>query len=128
MNTEEQIQYKLDELADYKAQVDALEFQKQDAINQVLTPEIRAEVADIEAEFSNKAEAANLNIAALTIAIKQMVLEYGGTVKGEFFMAVRNKGRVTWDTKKLAGYAAAHPEIEAFKKTGNPTVTIRAKK
>ena len=63
MNTEEQIQYKLDELADFKAQIDALEFQKQDAIDKVLTPEIRADVVDIEAEVSNKAEAAHVNIA-----------------------------------------------------------------
>ena len=128
MTHEEQIQYKLDALADYKAQVDALNLQKQDAINAVLTPEIRAEVADIEAEFAGKAEGAQENINALTADIKFMVIEHGGTVKGEFLMAVRNKGRTTWDSKKLAGYAAAHPEIEQFKKVGNPTVTIRAKK
>ena len=95
MNLVEQIKQKLNELANFKAQVDALDFQKQDAIDKVLTPEIRAELADIEAEFAGKAEVANANINELTAIIKQMVLENGSSVKGDFFMAVRNKGRTT---------------------------------
>ena len=125
MSTETQIKSMLDELANYKAQVDALRFQEQAAIDSILTPELLAEVDAIKSEFSGKSEGAQANIAELEKEIKLMVLSHGATVKAEFFMAVRNKGRVTWDSSKLSGYAAAHPEIEQFKKVGNPTVTIR---
>ena len=125
MTNEEQIQYKLDELADFKAQVDALNLRKKAAIDEILTPELRAEIEGIELEYSAKSEGAQSNISELESAIKEMVIEHGMTVKGEFIMAVRNKGRETWDSKKLSGYAAAHPEIEQFKKVGNPTVSFR---
>jgi hypothetical protein len=34
------------------------------------------------------------------------------------------KGRVSWDTKALDGYAVAHPEIEKLRIEGAPTVRI----
>lgn len=42
-------------------------------------------------------------------------------------MAVWSKGRVTWDGKGLGGYMVAHPEIEAFRREGKPSVSIRRK-
>jgi hypothetical protein len=35
------------------------------------------------------------------------------------------KGRVSWDGKSLDGYMAAHPEISAFRKEGEPSVSLR---
>ncbi len=40
-------------------------------------------------------------------------------------MAVWSKGRETWDTKSLDGYALAHPEIASLRKVGDPSVSIR---
>jgi len=124
MTRVEQIQWALDQLADHKAEVDALNLRKQSAIDEILTPEMRAEIEAIEAEYNAKAEGAQENISNLQADIKQMVIDHGATVKGSFLMAVRNKGRTTWDTKKLAGYALAHPEINELKKVGKPTVSI----
>jgi hypothetical protein len=38
---------------------------------------------------------------------------------------VYSKPRVTFDSKGLQEYAVTHPEIEKFKKVGNPIVSIR---
>ena len=121
------IQDKLNQLANYRAQVDALNLQKQDEIDKILTPEVKNALAEIELEFGDKAEGASDNISALEKEIKAAVINHGATVKSEFLMAVYNKGRVSWDSKGLAGFAVAHPEIEAFKKTGNPSVTLRTR-
>ncbi len=40
-------------------------------------------------------------------------------------MAIWNKGRASWDGKKLEGYAMDHPEILQAQKVGEPTVTFR---
>lgn len=40
-------------------------------------------------------------------------------------MAVYNKGRVSWDSSGLNGYMVAHPEITAFRKEGEPSITLR---
>lgn len=57
--------------------------------------------------------------------IKESVLSIGEPVKGEFLQAIFIKGRVSWDTKGLDGYAVAHPEILIFKKTGEPSVSLK---
>jgi hypothetical protein len=120
-----EIETKLNDLAELRASVDALNLQKQDAINQVLTPEIRKQVADIEAEYAGKAEVANQKASWLEDEIREEVGKVGSTVKGNFFMAVYAKGRVSWDPKSLDGYAVGHPEILSFRKEGQPSVSIR---
>ena len=115
----------LDKLAEFQAEVDALNLEKQALIDTILTPEIKAQVEAIEAEFAGKAEAAQGNIAELTEAVKRCVIAQGESVKGAHLQAVYAKGRESWDGKALSGYAAAHPEVLAFRKVGEPSVSIR---
>lgn len=61
----------------------------------------------------------------LTKVIVEAVVDKGESIKGEELQAVFSKGRTTWDTKKLEGYAIAHPEIDKLKKVGKPSVAIR---
>ncbi len=65
------------------------------------------------------------NIAKLTDEIKTAVIAGSASVKGTYLHAVYSKPRVTWDSKGLEGFMVAHPEIEAFRKVGNPSVSIR---
>ncbi len=58
--------------------------------------------------------------------LKTAVLAEGATIKGARLMAVWAKGRETWQTDKLAGFALAHPELLELRKVGEPTVSIRA--
>lgn len=121
MNTIE----KLNRIADLKSGIALVESDKQALIDSILTPEIKAKLAEIDAEFAGKTESLNQEMAFLEGEVKQEVVSGGATVKGTFLMAVFNKGRVSWDTKALDGYATAHPEIEQFRKVGEPSVSIR---
>ena len=125
---EAQIKELLDRLAEYQSKRDAANLEKQALIDEVYTPEIKQRMAEIEAEFAGKTETVNENIAALEAEIKQAVINHGASVKGSFFHAVFAKGRVSWDTKSLDGYATAHPELIAFRKEGDPSVSIRTAK
>lgn len=118
---------KLDRLAELQAAPDAIRLQKQALIDGILTPEIRAKLAEIDAEFAPKLTAADEAAAALKAEIETEVLAGGKTVKGSVLMAIWNKGRSGgWDTAALTGYAAAHPEINQFKKPdGLPSVSFR---
>jgi hypothetical protein len=115
----------LNELSELQAQVDLLAIDKQGAVDAVLTPEIKAALADIEAEFTGIGAEATRQIDYLTQSIKASVLALGETVKGAGIQAVYTKGRESWDSKGLAGYAVAHPEIEVFRKIGEPSISIR---
>lgn len=61
----------------------------------------------------------------LTKVLIEAVLSKGESVKGELLQAVFSKGRTTWDSKRLEGFALAHPEINKLKKVGKPSVAIR---
>ena len=125
---ESDIQQKLDILADLKASHDVLALQKKSLIDTVLTDEIRAKVADIDAEFAPKMIAAAEKIDAAEAEVRQAVMEHGASVKGKFIQAVWMKGRETWDGKLLAGFAIAHPEIAVARKVGEPSVSLRGVK
>lgn len=116
---------KLDSLAELHSQADALAIGKQDLIDQAIPPEVKARLDEIEAELTPAIDAVRQKIADLESEIKIAVILEGNTAKGAHFMAVWNKGRVTWDTKGLDGYLVAHPEIVAFRKVGEPTVSLR---
>jgi len=126
--TEDDIKQKLDRLAEYQSERDAAMLEKQALIERIYTAEIKAKMAEIEAEFAGKTEAVNENIAALEAEIKQAVTAHGSSVKGTLYHAVFAKGRVSWDTKSLDGYATAHPELLTFRKEGEPSVSIRTAK
>lgn len=116
---------KINQLDEFMCQRDMIAVHKQEAVDAVLTPEIKAQLAEIDAEFKLQSLAVDENIEALTAEIKPEVIKIGATVKGERLSAVFSKGRVSWDTKALDGYAAAHPEVAQFRKEGEPSVSIR---
>ena len=120
------IKGKIEQLKNLDAQREIIRLDKQKAIDAVLTDEIKAKLAAIDAEFDPLTDAVNETIGVLESEVKTAVLSHGASVKGAY-TAVFYKGRVSWDTKALNGYAAAHPEIEQFRKVGNPTVSIRRK-
>lgn len=116
---------KLDRLAELHRQKEALDHDKQALIDHVLTPEIKARLEEIEAEFGQKVKAADASLEALEEEIKSETLAHGESVRGAAFQAVWNKGRQSWDAKGLTTYSEAHPDILQFRKEGEPTVAIR---
>lgn len=119
---------KLNRLADLQSQADVISQRYQEMIDSLITPDILAQIADIEAEKATALEALQEGISRLTSEVKAEVLGAGATVKGAHLMAVWANGRVSWDTKKLDGYAAAHQELLAFRSEGEPSVSIRGVK
>lgn len=115
---------KLDQLANYQAEKDVLQLQKQELIDQILTAEIKARLDEIEAEFAPRVAAVEENIAALEEEIKADVLKNGETIRGTFLRAVWYRGRVSWDTKSMDEYALYHPEVIRFRRQGQPYVSI----
>jgi hypothetical protein len=113
----------LNELSELQAQRDLLELDRKAAVDSVLTPEIRQQLADIDAEFADKGQTVTEKIAEMEKEVRGCVIEHGETVKGEHLMAVYSL-RTSWDTKRLEGYAAAHPEVLGLRKQ-SVSISIR---
>lgn len=124
MNTQE----KLDRLYELKTVMTETEERKQAEIDMILTPEILAQVEEIRKKWADTTESMTAEIAELEADIKADVLSCGETVKGARLMAVWNKGRVSWDGKKLDGMRALIPQLDTARKVSDPTVTIREAK
>lgn len=119
------IETKLNQLRELDAHLDVIRMDKNAAIETVLTDEIKAKLTDIGIEFDKLSESIRSTAATLEAEIQALVLKDGVSIKkGDGYGAIYVKGRVTWDTKALDGYAAAHPEIEPFRKVGEASVRI----
>jgi len=115
----------LNELAELRAQIDLLALDKQAAIEAVLAP-LQAELDAIDAEYAPALELADEKASDLEKHIKDAVKQAGESVKGGRLHAVYSR-RTSWDSKALTGYAAAHPEIDRFKRVSQ-SVSIRVVK
>lgn len=115
----------LDALAEIHFQLDVLRMDRDEAIKTAIPAEWLKAIDDINAECEQKTEAAKENIAEIEAKVKQLVLEGGATVRGQRLTAIYNEGRISYDAKSLDGFMLAHPELAAFRKQGEPSVTIR---
>lgn len=117
------IEDKLDMLYGLQVQKEAKALDKQALLDAVIPPEIKARIAEIEAEFAD-----NLltdRISRLEAEIREEVLKLGASVKGHYISAGYNDGKVTWKTDALEGLIVAYPELAKFKKVGDPYITMR---
>jgi hypothetical protein len=118
---------KLEQLRELDAHLDVVKMDKNAAIKTVLTDEIKAQLADLDIEFDGISKSIRDTAAVLEAEIKSLVLKEGASTKGGGYRAIYVKGSRLWDTKALDGYAAAHSEIDQFRKVGDPSVRINKK-
>lgn len=98
----------------------------EELIAKVLTPEIKEQLDQIEAERKEAVAGYQEPLDALETSIKEAVIRLGATVKVEgVAQAIYFDGRESADMKMLKGYILAHPEAEGLIKKGDPYVSFR---
>lgn len=113
---------------DRRRKTAALDSQRQALIDEILTPEIKAKLKEIDEELAPFYQAVNAGSEEeqrLRDEITADVVELKHSVKGRMLQVVYVSPRDTWNTAALEGYAAAHPELNQFKKTGAAGVSFR---
>ena len=111
----------LDKVADYRVGIQMLTNDKITLIDSITPKEVKDKIAEI----NTKIDLLTADIERWQEVIRETVIEVEDTIKGNGIMATYNKGRTTWDSKGLEGYAVAHPEILKFRTLGKPSVSIR---
>lgn len=117
----------LKELENARAHLQILQMDREKKRAEITAP-VAMELADLDTEFQPVIDTVTEQCARLEEAVKTAVIKAGESVKGEWLHAIHMKGRESWNGKALTGYAAAHPEILAFRTVGDPTVSIRVGK
>ena len=118
----------LEDFFEARCFLDALNLRRKDALDALITPEIRSKMLTVEAEYEEPITAQVARIAELEAIVKDRVLADGCSTKGTHLHAVWMKGRVTWDGKSLEAYSKADPKLLAFRTEGSPSVVIRGVK
>lgn len=117
----------LDDLANLQDLLVSIELRYQAEREAIIAP-VREALEDVDQQLIDATSELRFKIGAMEESIKYQVVDLGKSVKGSSLHAVYSKPRVTWDSKGLDGFAVAHPEMEAFRKVGQPSVSIRSAK
>lgn len=124
MTDHQKVRKMLGILAGKRARLETTHDERAEARDKILTAEIQLALAAVDKRYADKDADLIKAIAELEDEIKETTLVIGETVKGGTLYAVWNSPRITW-AKELEFFAKAHPEIEAFKKVGKASVSIR---
>ncbi len=115
---------KLERLANLRAAADVARMDH-DARRAEVLKKVQTELDAIELEFHPVLEAAEVNAAALEAEIKNDILLRGESLRGSAYQAIYMRGRISWDSAGINGYAHTHPEVLKFRKEGHPSVSLR---
>lgn len=119
--TEQQL---LDHIGDLFMQEEYLKSEKTKLLDQVIPPQIRAEINDIEAEFESKQAAVETQIAEAKKLLSPLVAIVGHSMKGKGARAVLTPAKDEWNDKILEKLALIWPEINNARIPGKPVVRI----
>jgi hypothetical protein len=122
---EDEIKRMLDELAELRSKMDNLRLTADGERASIITPEIKRELALIDAGLEDDLEPLLETAKTLENQIKAAVVSHGAKVKSERLQAVYVKPRVSWDGKMLDGLAMVIPDVARARSEGKPSVRIQ---
>ncbi len=86
---------------------------------------VQPELDAIDAEMTPQLTALAERLADAEAAVKAAVLALGRTFGHGSVLVTHYRGRVTFDNKGLQQYAETNPEVNRFKKVGQPYVAVK---
>ena len=122
---EAEIKALLHDYAEADAQIDLINMDKNKLRDEIITPEIKLQLQEIEVEFQPQLDNAEARKSELYNRLRALIPDHGETVKGEFYQAVYVKPKTKWDTKQLEGLAHAIPAVNKCKTTTEASCQIR---
>ena len=78
----------------------------------------------LKSEFESRTKDLCEDIESLKVELKTEFLTRKEGLSSDLLIVKYRKGAVRWDTDLLKIYAKTHPEMEVFRKTGEPTVAF----
>ena len=82
------------------------------------------EMENKQLEFDYSVRELSQKIDDLKDEIRPEILVREESVEADVMKVQYRKGAVKWDTKWLDGYSVDHPEIEKYRRVGQPTVAF----
>jgi uncharacterized protein YifE (UPF0438 family) len=115
---------KLEQLSEVRAYLEGLRSQ-QEAERESVLRAVQADLDAIEAKYAQRLQDATQAMTELEAEVKAEALHQGKSLRLGGVQVVFYRGRVTWDSRGLEQYAEQNPEVQQFRKVGEPSVSIR---
>ena len=115
---------KFEELIEAKQYLEQLR-QLGEAEREAILYVVRAQLDALDARLKPELENAQHAVEELEAEVRAEVVKTGKSARLGNIQATYYRGRVTWDGKGLQQYAETHPELQQFRKVGQPGVAIR---
>lgn len=104
----------------------ALAAQQEFAFRQIdVMATVQPQLDAIQAEMQAKLKPLQAEVERLEAALKDGVRRRGSSFWHRGVRVTYSKPRITFDNKALQQYAETHPDINQFRKVGQPIVTLR---
>lgn len=116
---------KIERYSDLGFGIDILNNDKQALKDSVIPADIKAKLAEIDAEFDGKMEALSMERATLEAEIKEAVLQAGQSLKGTHHCFTFVQPAAIWNDKAVLGFAISNPQLMQFRKEKPPFVQVR---
>lgn len=138
--SEEQLKKMMDEYGNYEHKRQLLNSEKQKLIDEIIPLEIQQKLNDVEDEFKGKFDALDEQEKSFRKILDNYIKLFASSIKDKLAMVDKmalksqlitvtfNKGKVSWDTDKLDGFAINNPAILSFRKEEEPSVRITKNK
>ncbi len=115
---------KFEELAEARQYHERLK-QQVEAEREAVLSAVRAQLDALEAKYAADLEDAARAVEELEAEVRAEVLQVGKSARLGGVQAIYYRGAITWDGKALQLYVQSHPELERFRKVGQPRVVIK---
>lgn len=116
---------KLEQLGKLYKERDRLTLNMERMIDDATPDDVKEKIKEIKEEFEAPLDTVSNRISALELDVQESVKALGRTVKGSEWMAVYNRGRVTWKSEVLDALAITYPTVLDARKEGSPYVVIK---
>ena len=122
---EDHIKEMLDDLYMYQLAKEELALIREEKVQAAIPDDVKAEIQAIKKLHDDKIADVELGINFLNDKITKAVLSRATPVKGSHLMAIFNRGRVTWDSKRLAELSVSLPVLLDARKVGDNYVSFK---
>jgi len=126
--SEEDVAVLLEKLARAEARLLQEEAAHADAVDAATPSPVKKALARLSKDHEASVAPIKSKIETLRQRVKEACVEFGATVTAEGWQAVFYGPQRRWDSKKLEGMIAFHPEIEKACTMSEPSCQIRKAK
>lgn len=123
-NVNQKILQQMSILENAESERDEITDQKESNILNLIPNELHDKYNELLDNYEKDIESTEHRISEIKGEIRNLSINSKQSIRGSKYRVLFHEGKITWDTSGLLDYMVARPEIESFRRVGNPYASI----